>query len=284
MFARLKQSKCSKKFGMLWVLIFTVTGCSNIKNIRTDAITANFQATLSVMTFNVRHGCGRTDWGNSSGAFFKSCTKNYEEIIAAIRSVDPDVVGLQEVSNGQAREIARALNMYYAYSSHNSRGYGSWWGNAVLSKFKILESEKIAIGGSVGRNRSMVSAIGLVNDKAVAFASIHTDHRLVDERSINKILEYLDSVELPTILIGDFNMKPGSPNANVLLAGTGIVDSAGSSPENGLMGTWESPYGKRIDYIFVQPQHFEVLDAALVSAEHQHASDHIAYYIIVEIK
>lgn len=284
MLARLKQSKFSMKFGMLWVLVFIVTGCSNIRNIRPDTITANFQPTLTVMTFNIRHGCGREKWGNSSSAFFRSCTKNYEQIIAAIRSADPDVVGLQEVSNSQAGGIARALNMNYAYSSHNVRGYGSWWGNAVLSKFRILESEKIAIGGSDGRNRSMVSAIGLANDKAIAFVSIHTDHRLVDERSINKILEYLNSVALPTILIGDFNMLPGSPKANILLTGTGIIDSAGSSTGNGSMGTWYSPYGSRIDYVFVQPKHFKVLDAALVSAEHQDASDHIAYYITLEIR
>ena len=85
------------------------------------------------------------------------------------------------------------------------------------------------------------------------------------------------------MLIGDFNMTPGSPKAGALTNGTGIVDSAGS-PEDGEMGTWHSPSGHRIDYIFVQVKYFNVLNAALVSEEHQQASDHIAYYTILELK
>jgi len=235
------------------------------------------------MTFNIRHGCGRENWGDTSSGFFKGCTKKYDGIIAAIRSVEPDVVGLQEISSGQAGLIAKALNMNYTYSSHNSSGYGSWWGNAVLSKFKILEAKKIAIGGSPGKNRSMISAISLVNDTPVLFASIHTDHRLRDDRSIKKILHYLDSVTKPAVLIGDFNMSPQSPQASSLTEGTGILDTAGS-PGYGEMGTWASPTGQRIDFVFVQSKYFNVLNSALVTAEHQLASDHIAYYTTVELK
>ena len=85
------------------------------------------------------------------------------------------------------------------------------------------------------------------------------------------------------MLIGDFNMGPWSTQANTLINGTGIVDSAGS-PNRGEMGTWGSPFGQRIDYIFVQSKYFNVLNAALVSADHQHASDHIAYYTTVELR
>jgi endonuclease/exonuclease/phosphatase family metal-dependent hydrolase len=235
------------------------------------------------MTFNIRHGCGRENWGNTSSGFFKGCTKKYDPIIAAIRSVDPDVVGLQEISSGQAGLIAKALNMNYAYYSHNPSGYGSWWGNAVLSKFKILDAKKIEIGGSAGKNRSMISAIGLVNDTPVIFASVHTDHRLRDDRSIRRILNYLGSTTEPAVLIGDFNMSPQSPQANSLTDDTGLLDSAGS-PGYGQMGTWASPSGQRIDYVFVQSQYFNVLDAALVSPEHHGASDHIAYYTTLEMK
>lgn len=275
--------KYSVNLLFLCALILSITGCSNVRNIRPDGITPNLQPNITVMTFNIRHGCGRENWGDTSSAFFKGCTKKYDGIIAAIQSVDPDVVGLQEVSSGQAGLIAKALNMNYAYSSHNSSGYGSWWGNAVLSKFKILDAKKIALGGSTGKNRSMISAIGLVNNKPVIFASIHTDHRLRDDRSIKKILRYLDSVSEPAVLIGDFNMGSQSPQANSLKDGTGILDSAGF-PGYGQLGTWASPSGQRIDYVFVQSKYFNVLDAALVSAEHQLASDHLAYYTTLELK
>ena len=65
--------------------------------------------------------------GNTSAAFFRSCPKKFDLIVSAIGSVNPDVIGLQEVSNDQAARIARSLYMNYVYSWHNSSGsYGVW--------------------------------------------------------------------------------------------------------------------------------------------------------------
>jgi len=233
-----KQLITLNKFTILCVLVFTITGCGSFKNIRPETITPNFQSTITVMSFNIRHGCGRESWGNTTSAFFRGCEKKYDEIVAAIRSADPDVVGLQEVNRGQAGIIAKALNMNYSYSTHNGSGYGSYWGNAVLSKFKLSDSRKISIGGSAGRNRSMVSATAIVNDLPIAFISVHTDHRLMDSRSIKRILNYTNTINIPAVLIGDFNMSPGSPHLEVLLTGTGFIDSAGPVPY-GVMGTWD---------------------------------------------
>jgi len=236
------------------------------------------------MSFNVRHGCGRGKWGNASSTFFKGCEKNLDSIISAISSANSDVVGLQEVSSGQVGEIARALNMNYAYSAHNSSGYGHWWGNAVLSRFQILESQTTAIGGSPGRNRSIVTAIALVKGTPTAFISVHTDHRLADERSVKKILKHIDTNSRPTVLIGDFNMLPLDARVSLITEKAGFIDSAGSAIPGRLMGTWDSPSGMRIDYIFVQPNYFKVLEATLVTDEHHGASDHIAYYTKIKWK
>jgi len=283
MFTGLVQLKLSIRLIIFGILISLVASCSSVKNIRSDAITPNFQSTLTVMAFNIRFGCGREKWGDNTNEFFRGCNKKYDDIITAIRSADPDVVGLQEVTNSQVRLIANALNMNYVYRSHNSSGYGGWWGNAVLSKFKLVESKRIAIGGSGGRNRSMVSAIGLVNGGPIAFMSIHTDHRLNDNRSIKKILKHVDSLTLPAILIGDFNMSPYTLRGYIVAEETDLIDSAGS-PGYGEMGTWGGPTGRRIDYVFVQSKHFKVLDASLVATEHHRASDHIAYYTTIELK
>jgi len=273
-----------KIFAALALLTWAISGCSNVQNIRPAADTPNFQRTLTVMSFNIRHGCGRESWGNASSAFFKGCPKKLDPVISAIRSADPDVVGLQEVSSSQAGEIARALNMNYAYSAHNSSGYGHWWGNAVLSRFQILESETTAIGGSAGHNRSIVTAIVLTKGTPTAFVSVHTDHRLDDERSIKKILHHIDSNSRPTVLIGDFNMLPLDPRTSLITQKSGFSDSAGPEIPGRMIGTWNSPSGMRIDYVFVQPNYFNVLDAALVSDEHHGASDHIAYYTKIKWK
>ena len=266
-------------------LILTITACSSVSNIRPDATTPNFQSNLTVMSFNIRHGCGRQDWGNTSTTFFKACAKKYDEIIAAIKSADPDVVGLQEVNRGQAGTIAKALDMNYSYSTHNSSGYGSYWGNAVLSKFKILESQSIGIGGSSGRNRSMVAVTAIVNDMPIAFVSIHTDHRLNNQESVNRILHSVDSLSVPVILIGDFNMHPSDPRLSLLKENGDFIDSARETEKQGqALGTWGAPQSTRIDYVFVQSEYFNVLNSALVAEEHHQASDHLAYYTVIEWK
>lgn len=269
----------------LGLLILIATGCSSVRNIRSEAITPDFQSRLTVMTFNIRHGCGRQKWGSTTAGFFRGCDKRYEEIIAAIKSVDPDVVGLQEVRRGQAGKIAEALGMNYTYGSHNGYGYGSSWGNAVLSKFKILESDTKAIRGSVGRNRSLVSATVLVNETPVAFMSVHTDHRLNDSRSVEHILRHADALSIPVVLIGDFNMTPRYPSLSPITEDAGFIDTAREAERQGRqLGTWGSPRAARIDYVFVQPEFFDVLQAALVAEAHHRASDHLAYYTVIEWK
>ena len=107
-------------FSLVWL-----GGCSNFKNIRQPDSGATLKSNLTVMSFNIRHGCGIHDWCNTSRKFFKTCPKDLDVIAEAIQSVQPDVVGLQEVNESQAVELARAVNMDYTYFSHNVCGYGS---------------------------------------------------------------------------------------------------------------------------------------------------------------
>jgi endonuclease/exonuclease/phosphatase family metal-dependent hydrolase len=238
------------------------------------------------MAFNIRHGCGVESWGNTTSGFFKGCTKKLDRVVSAISSADPDVVGLQEVDIFHVADIAKALNMNFAYSTHNPRGYGGWWGNAVLSKFKILESKTTPVGGTGEINRSIVTAIALVNGQHTAFVSVHTDHRLDSDSSVRRILSHVKSLSVPTILIGDFNMTPGDHRISLITEQAGFIDTAAAVRTGRAMGTYgRTPSGgRRIDYVFVQSSFFEVLDAAMVSDEHYDASDHIAYYAKVKWK
>jgi endonuclease/exonuclease/phosphatase family metal-dependent hydrolase len=284
MFIGTKLTKTVTRFTTLFVLILTITGCSSVTNIRPDAITPNFQSSLTVMTFNIRHGCGRESLGEATKVFFRTCAKKLDKIIAAIKSADPDVVGLQEVHRGQVGVIAEALDMNHVYSTHSSSGYGNYWGNAVLSKFKILESQNIGIGGSSNRDRGMVSATVLVNDKSIAFTSIHIDRWLYNYSSVKRILNYVDNHSMPIVLIGDFNMGPSDPRIS-LIKESGFIDSAWEAVKQGkLLGTWLGPHAERIDYVFVQSEYFDILESSLIAEEHHQASDHLAYYTVIKWK
>lgn len=268
----------SKPFltGVAVVFSFLVllAACTS-RNIRSAADTPNIQETLTVMAFNIRHGCGVENWGAASSSFFKGCTKRLDRVVSAIRSAAPDVVGLQEIDSAHVAELASALNLNYAYSAHNPSGYGRWWGNAVLTKFEILDSVTTSIGGSGSINRSIVTAIALINDHRTALVSVHTDHRLNSDNSIRSILHHVESLDLPAILIGDFNMTPLDSRVSLITERAGFIDTAAAVSTGQEMGTFA---GHRVDYIFAKANSFEVLDASVVASEHHNASDHLAYY------
>lgn len=264
MFNWTKQLKILTRFIAPYVLVIIITGCSSVDfssdkvvNIRPEATTPNFQSKLKVMTFNIAQ------------------TGNSDAVIAAIKSVNPDVIGLQEVISDKAATIAKALDMNYVHVFHSHQS----WGSALLTKFKILDFKKVAIGGLI-RNRNMVSAIALVNDQPIAFINIHTDTRLTDNRSLKKILNYTNSIKFPAVLIGDFNMVSSSPQALFLAKESDFIDSAGYIIR-GSMGTWPATRA-RIDYVFVQREHFKTSGGSLVASEYHHISDHIAYYTTIE--
>jgi endonuclease/exonuclease/phosphatase family metal-dependent hydrolase len=90
---------------------------------------------------------------------------------------------------------------------------------------------------------------------------------------------------MPIVLIGDFNMTPYDPTISLLKERASFVDSAFEEVKRGrMLGTYGSPLAERIDYVFVQSEYFNVLEAALVAEEHHRASDHLAYYTVIEWK
>jgi endonuclease/exonuclease/phosphatase family metal-dependent hydrolase len=120
-----------------------------------------------------------------------------------------------------------------------------------------------------------VTAIALINNRRTALVSVHTDHRLKSDSSIRSILDHVESLALPTILIGDFNMTPPDPRKYLITEKAGFIDTALAVYTEQSMATFGA---RRIDYIFAQASSFEVLNASVVAPEHHNASDHLAYY------
>lgn len=110
------------------------TGGAIVRNLVPSSLSASshYDRPLSVVTYNIR-GC-RTDSG----------TADPELVIAALRTLDADIIALQEVDSSlprsqfvnQVETIAAGLKMNYAYGPSIDFVIGTY-GNAVLSKFPI---------------------------------------------------------------------------------------------------------------------------------------------------
>ena len=264
------------------------TGCQNIRHIlredRAGVLPAAKQ--LTVMSYNIRVGYGSKDRG-ADPYLLTQKEENLPPIVAAIQSIDPDIVGLQEVRGfEQARRLAKALDMNFAYSWHETdNDRPRWWGVAILSKYPILKTERIQIRSEKGNTKSALICTTEIGDRPATFISMHTARDLEDTSSFKGIMRAVDEIESPIVLIGDLNMDPDDRRLEILQPR--FVDSAlavdtESAREARDTGTY--PGFGRIDYVLVDSRYFEVQDAGIISPEHREASDHLAYYARIILK
>jgi endonuclease/exonuclease/phosphatase family metal-dependent hydrolase len=150
-----------------------------------------------------------------------------------LEALDADVVGLQEVmrlvnpgtyeplspEHDQAAEIATGLGYEIAYAPAADYGNGLFMGNAVLSRFPILETraERLPDAGS-GEGRSLLYALLAAEAGRLPMFVTHfnwrLDHgyvRLEQAIFVAARIEALAPVRpgyLPPILVGDLNAGP----------------------------------------------------------------------------
>jgi vancomycin resistance protein VanJ len=169
---------------------------------------------FTVMTYNVTRG-----------------DPGIEEILSIVESEDADVVALQEVSRKVAEAVA-GLSDRYPYQALHPKGKGHG-GCGVLSRFPISEDEAYALVDGMHLSQRLVLDVG---GERVHFFNVHLQppqmlgERLagtvlfvptsydttIQDRELALLLEEVDRVEGPAVVVGDFNMTEGSPGYSEL--------------------------------------------------------------------
>jgi endonuclease/exonuclease/phosphatase family metal-dependent hydrolase len=270
-----------------WTLIIAIllvaAACKPIQSVTPSKSEVVTGSCLQLMTYNIRVGAGR-DGLLTPVKYLSSSKSKLEKIGLAIRSVDPDIIALQEVRGAaQAEFLANFLNMNYVYLSHEDSRLE--WGLAVLSRFKITEYYGKFIRHDENKPRvALVCKIEL-HDSSVTIINVHfylgDYHEQVDET-----IRLINSVTGPVMLMGDLNLiDPDhglSPIKKKLVDTCEVVDTDFSQEAKDI-GTHR--FGsKRLDYIFIDPNYFSVLEAGLAPEQHRSASDHIGYFACVRPK
>ncbi|MCY3414110.1 MAG: endonuclease/exonuclease/phosphatase family protein [Candidatus Heimdallarchaeota archaeon] len=210
---------------------------------------------FSVMTYNIHYG---TD------AFGHD---NMQRIVDFIEVHDPTVIGFQEVT------IASPLNAYgnvYAFliDGLGELGYlyhaiseGGQYAirNAIFSKYPILSEKTIDLEPRLSYDRTAILTTLDIQSNQINFASVHLTHigsSNGTEERLEQVKDLLASIpDQNTILVGDFNSRPFSPEQLLLRsiyndAWLFYTTSMGTSTSDlGFTSPAEDP-NKRIDYIF----------------------------------
>ena len=235
------------------------------------------------MTYNIRVGAG-TEYPFTTVRNLPSSEKNLQDIAYAIKSVDPEVVALQEVRGSyQARYLAEALNLNYAYSPHGRRGFD--WGLALLSKFRILDMRSRVIHHGGDQRIGAVYTIEL-NGDPIRLINVH--YHVGDYApQVDATMRLLETAKGPLILMGDFNRPESAhelkPILETMLDTCNAVDTDNSRQVK-MTGTYTGWRHGRIDYIFIDPKRFEVKDVGILPEKHWPASDHLAYFACISPK
>lgn len=218
---------------------------------RTESASAAIAATsatdLRVVSYNIRHGRGMDD------------TVNLPRTAAVLRTLTPDIVGLQEVDElvqrsgrvDEAATLGRALGMEHAFGSFMDY-QGGRYGLAILSRFPIVRSFGVDVPKGNEPRIALVAELRLPGGRSVMAINVHFDWVQDDTfrfAQASRLSQYLDTLSLPYILLGDFNDEPGS--RTIALFQRRAVEA--KKPADDHFTFSSTAPTKEIDFVFAAP-------------------------------
>ncbi len=231
---------------------------------------------IKVMTFNIHHGKGVDKQAD------------LYRIAEVIDKCNADIIGLNEVDRhfskrsfyeDQAAWLSDQLKMDVAFSpsisiSSKHSGETREFGNALLSRFPIIEKNDHLFNNIRGmiEGRSLLDATIRINDQPIQINVTHLSlNPFLHKKQTDFIISHHHKTSSPAILLGDWNMKPGSKGWRKI---TGQFQDAWTIGGKGTGCTYPSLRPRlRLDYIFASHD-FQIADAKVVT-ELPLASDHL---------
>jgi endonuclease/exonuclease/phosphatase family metal-dependent hydrolase len=202
-----------------------------------------------------------------------------ERTADVLRSVTPDLVGLQEVDLGversgsvdQATELGRLLDMTPVFGAFMEY-QGGEYGMAILSGLSLARSWEIALPEGQEPRIALAAEVVLPEGDTIVAVNVHFDWIEDDGdrfRQASALTRVLDALPYPWILLGDFNDEPGS--RTLALLQERATEAAKAEGRRFTFST-DDPR-KEIDFVFAAPAaRWNVLEARVV--DERAASDH----------
>ncbi len=147
--------------------------------------------------------------------------KHYHEIVKHLKTADADIIALQEVmqeingSHNTAENIAKELGYHWKYAETGQIEYEGKmisWGNAILSRHHILNSEVHELSTGDSRRTALQATIQIEETHLNVFSThlTHTHQKpsKIQEQQVESLIKLIPKEK--TIVMGDFNALPQS--------------------------------------------------------------------------
>lgn len=231
---------------------------------------------LRTVSYNIRHGAGN----NGKVDLAKTA--------ALLSNLSPDIVGLQEVDNGvkrsgsihQAQALGKQLGMQAAFGKFMDL-QGGQYGMGLLSRHPIASVSEVKLPGGNEPRVALAARIALPSGQSMMAINVHFDwvdddtYRYAQAEALSK---YLKSLDVPYILLGDFNDVRDSRTLKLL-----SENSVEAKKPDERRLTWPSDKPEmEIDFIFASPAKRWSAPVCRV-LEAPETSDHCPVFSVLEL-
>lgn len=224
-------------------IIFLATMVSALLTGRTNNLPPD-KTSLKVMTYNIQQA------NSSSGQ------KSYQEQLALIKEIDPDIIGLQE---SDSTRVSLGNNDYVRYYA-NKLGFHSYfgpktvtgtYGTAILSRYPLLNPRSVfsySDQDEIGTAEAEIS----VGGKEITIFNVHPDGSDEAKMVFAETLLQRAGESGDVIAIGDYNLRGWEEP--YLLIDTALTNAWMAIYPTGIDDRGLDMSGRnRIDHIFVSP-------------------------------
>lgn len=229
-----------------------------------------------------------------------------ENIEKVIRKLSPDIICLQEMTINETNNdykntvdfLSKKLGLNSSFGKAHEFPDKSIIGNAILSKFPIINEEIISVNNNSSNSEDyseqgrvcIVVDINLPDDKKVKISTAHLSyiHKFKESKSkieeVDRLIRIFESQDKNFIFAGDLNLPPETKSIKKICS---ILDSCGPSfKENSwttkpfsYQGFEEKNLNWRLDYVFATKD-IKILSSEIISTKY---SDHLPILVEIEI-
>lgn len=210
---------------------------------------------FSIMTYNL--------WFDS-----QNWPARFNYMLDEIRQADPDVICLQEVIQrpnlpNQAASMADSLGYNYVFTSRDPEGAPTRFGNAILSRYPITESNAVDLSPLSDFRTAIHAQIEIggnvidIYNTHLHNSAVNQDIRIEQIEDLKSFIAQTQSGKL-TFLCGDFNANPDWEEMELVYEDFidvyPLFHENPLAPEHGTLNFNLDHQQRRIDYIFFGKQ------------------------------